>query len=76
MQSSFWFGTINLGWPIVLMDGSQVKISNKYSISLNMVFVLANNNVDPDEMPHNAAFHMDLYCLPRYSFRSYYYIKG
>ena len=64
-----------MGWPIVLMDGSQVIISNKYSISLNMVFVLANNSVDPEEMPHNAAFHLDLYCLPRYSFRSHYYIK-
>ena len=29
-------------------------------------FVLANS-VDPDEMPHNAAFHMALHYLPKYT---------
>ena len=30
--------------------------------SLKIVFVLANS-VDPDEMPHYAAFHLGLHCL-------------
>ena len=31
-------------------------------LSPNVVFLLANN-VDPDEMPHHAAFHLGLHCL-------------
>ena len=27
------------------------------------------NSDDPDEMPHNAAFHQRLHCLFKYSFR-------
>ena len=27
------------------------------------------NSVDPDEMPHNAAFHLGLHCLQKYAFR-------
>ena len=29
---------------------------------MNIIFVLANS-VDPDEMPHYAAFNPDLFCL-------------
>ena len=32
------------------------------SFSLKIIFVLANS-VDPDEMPHYAAFNLDLLCL-------------
>ena len=38
-------------------------------------FILANR-VDPDEMPHNVAFHLGLHCLPKYAFRSHYNIKS
>ena len=34
----------------------------KQSISLKIDFVLTNS-ADPDEMPHYAAFHQDLYCI-------------
>ena len=34
----------------------------KCSFSLKITFVLANG-VDPDEMPHYAAFNLDLLCL-------------
>ena len=33
MDSSFWFDTINLGWSIVYIKGSQVKISKYNCIS-------------------------------------------
>ena len=33
-----------------------------------MVFVLANS-ADPDEMPHNATFHLGLHCLSKYLLR-------
>ena len=69
MDSSFWFNTISLGWPIVYIEGSQVIIS-KDCISLKIFFVLANS-VDPGEMLHYAAFHLGLHCLPKYSFRSH-----
>ena len=31
-------------------------------------FILTNC-ADPDEMPHLAAFHLDLHCLPKYLFQ-------
>ena len=34
-------------------------------LSLKIHFVLANS-ADPDEMPHSAAFHLGLHCLPKY----------
>ena len=33
-------------------------------LSLNIVFVQANS-VDPDTMPHDAAFHLGLHCFPK-----------
>ena len=33
-------------------------------------FVLANS-VDPDEMPHYAAFHLGLHCLSKYPIRGF-----
>ena len=65
MDSSFWFGTIYLGLPIVHVEGSQA-IFSKYIIfpSLKMGFVSANS-VDPNEMMHYVAFHLGD-CLPKY----------
>ena len=34
------------------------------------------NSEDPDEMQHNAAFHLGLHCLPKYSFRGFPEYKG
>ena len=42
---------------------------------LKIDFVLANS-VGPDEMPHYAAFHLGLDCLPKYLFRGLWYSKG
>ena len=63
MDSSFWFATINLEWSIVFIKGLQVIIFIKNG------FVLKNSG-DLDEMPHNAAFHLGLHCLPKYAFRT------
>ena len=69
MDSSFWFYTVHLGWPIVYIEGSLVILfKNIIFISLKIDFVLANS-AEPDEMPHHAAFHLGLYCLPKYLFR-------
>ena len=40
-----------------------------------MEFALVNS-VDPDEMPHLAAFHLGLHCLPKYPFRAFQVSKG
>ena len=34
------------------------------------------NSEDPDEMPHKAAFHQGLHCLPKYLFTSIGNEKG
>ena len=66
MDSSFWFYTVHLGWSIVYIEGLQVILfKNIIFISLKIDFVLANS-AEPDEMPHYAAFHLGLYCLPKY----------
>ena len=43
--------------------------------SLKVVLIIENSE-DPNEMQHNAAFHLDLHCLPKYLFRGFQYIKG
>ena len=71
MDSSFWFDTINFGWPTVYIGVTgynfQIKIAFLF---LKIIFALANG-AEPDEMPHYAAFHLGLHCLPKYIFRSH-----
>ena len=48
--------------------GHRLKFLNYDAfMSQRIVFILANS-ADPDEMPHNAAFHQGLHCLPKYLF--------
>ena len=42
---------------------------------MNTCFIFANR-ADPDEMPHDAAFHLDLHCLPKYLFEDIKNEKG
>ena len=71
MEFSIGLHTIKSGWCIVYYEGLQVIISkNLLLFSLKIHFVLANSE-DPDEMPHNVAFHLGLYCLPKYLFRGF-----
>ena len=39
-------------------------------------FFTLTNSVAPDEMQHYAAFHLDLHCLHKYSFRGFPNAKG
>ena len=60
MDSSFWFDTINLAWLIVNIEGVTEYnfIPNKICTCISFseeIFVLSNN-VDPDDMLHNATF--------------------
>ena len=59
--------TIKSGWSILYIEaeGTDSMIN----------FDLANSS-DPDEMPHNVAFHLGLHCLPKYQFRGLRSRKG
>ena len=40
-----------------------------YYVSLEVVLYFTSaNSAEPDEMPHKAAFHLDLHCLTKYLF--------
>ena len=47
-------------------------------LSLKVILVdpVLASSVDPDEMLHNAAFHLGLHCLSKYSFNGFQYTKG
>ena len=76
-EFSIKFDTVKPGWSIVYIEWSQVIISKKYCISLFLKadFLLANS-ADPDEMPHYAAFHLDLHCLSMYLCRGFWFANG
>ena len=57
--------TICMGLPIVYFKGSRVAIYNYVFLSLRLVLILANS-ADPNEMQHDAAFHLCPHCLPKY----------
>ena len=69
MEYLIKFDTDKSGWSIVHNYNFQ-----NYHISLNIDFVLTTS-ADPDEMPHDAAFHQGLHCLPKYPFRGFWYTK-
>ena len=47
-----------------------------YNLKNNMYFFTFTNSADPDEMQHNAAFHLGLLCLQKSSFRGFPNTKG
>ena len=53
-----------------------VIIKNNCILLSEDLFFTFINSVDPDEMPHYAAFHLGLHCLKKYSFRGFPNIKG
>ena len=54
---------------------SHVDISYDVFLSLTVVLILANSAY-PEEMPHFAAFHQGLQCLPKNKFGGFLYTKG
>ena len=76
MKLSINFDKVKSGWPIIYIEWSKFIISeNAVFFSLKIDFVLANNT-DPDEMPQHASFHLDLHCLPKYTFWNFWFSKG
>ena len=57
------YDTINLAWFTVY-----INIPTK----IEFLSLKVTNRVDPNEMQHYAAFHLGLYCLPKYPFRGFH----
>ena len=54
---------MRLGWFILHIKGSQVKVQIRCtSVPKDSLFVLANS-IYPDKMPHFVPFHLGLHCL-------------
>ena len=63
MDSSFWFDTINYRMVHCIyrgVTGYSFQMETVFH-SLKFIFIFANS-VDPDEMPHDVAFHLGLHC--------------
>ena len=45
---------------------SRVKHSTIEPLAPCLIIFVFTNSVDPDEMPHYAAFHLGLHCLSKY----------
>ena len=61
--------TISMGLPIMYIKGQRQSFLNyDVFLSLKVVLILAKCE-DPDEMQHNAAFHLGLHSLPKDPFR-------
>ena len=55
---------------------SRYNFKIKYCILLSEDLFTFTNSVDPDEMQHNAAFHLGLHCLQMYLFKGFPITKG
>ena len=77
MEFSIKLHTIETGWLIIYIEGSQVIISKKKFVflSLKIIFVFANS-ADSDKMLHYAAFHQGHQCLPKYPLSGFRSTKG
>ena len=66
------------GWdcPLNILRGRRLKFPN-YDVFLSLRIVLTSaKSVELDEMPHYAAFHHGLHCLPKYLFRLFKHTNG
>ena len=77
MEYPIKFDTVKSGWSLYILRGHMLlflKNNHKLSLSLKIDFVLTNS-ADHDELPHDAAFHQYLHCLPKYPLRVFWYTK-
>ena len=56
--------------PLCIIKGYTCYKYHNNCISFQFCIILANS-ADPNEMPHDTAFHFGLNCLPKYSFRAF-----
>ena len=67
---------IRMGLTIIYFNGHTLLFNN-YDLFLSLrIVVTLTSSVDPDEMPHHAAFRLGLHCLSKYLFRGFQFTKG
>ena len=76
MEFSIKFDTAMSRWFIIYNEGSQVTILKNIVFPSLKIDLVLTKGIDPDEMPHYAAFHLGFHCLPKYQFRSFWSSKG
>ena len=67
MDFSIHVDTIGMGLSILYSKGPQVEVPNNGVFGPWKLASLLANSADPDEMPHYAALHQGLHCLPEFS---------
>ena len=68
--------TISKGLSIGYFQGVTGIIVLNLDVFLSLKVVLISaNSVDPGDMKHYDAFHLGLYCFPKYMLRGFQYIK-
>ena len=70
---SIHIDTINMDLSILFFRGHRSEFQH---ISVPEDFFILANSANPDEMPHYAAFHQGLHCLPKYLFTGIHNEKG
>ena len=60
-QNCHWTVCSKDGIVHFLLEGQPVEIP----ISIYILSVISSNSAGPDEIPHPAAFHLGLRCLPK-----------
>ena len=77
MEYPIHIDTISMELSILYFQwvASQNFYKMMYFCPLKVVFIWANS-ADPDEMLHNAAFHLRHHCLPKYLFTGFQIEKG
>ena len=68
--------TTKMGLSIIYFKKSQEEISQLLCTAVSEIVFISANSADPDEMPHFAAFHLGLRCLPKYLLRGFQNVKG
>ena len=58
-----------------ISSGVRLKFKKVLLNFLSEGLFTLTNRVDPDEMPHHAAFHLGFHRLYKYSFRGFPYTK-
>ena len=64
-----------LDCPLYILRGQRSDFPSLDVSQFLKIVLTSAKSVDPDEMQHYAAFHLGLYCLPKYSLRGFAHIQ-
>ena len=76
MCSPLRINAIKMVCLLYMLRGHRTEFPN-YDVFLSLKIVMVSaNSIDPDEMTRYVAFHLGLYCLPKYPFMGFQNTKG